>query len=125
MLNFCFPKASRLRFSKQYRLVNKQGEQRGGRLIQIQVRRGYCSDRKLGITVSRRYGKAIVRNRFKRLVREAFRLSQHDLPSHIHVNVRPFLLAKEAQMQDIRQELITLLTTPPCSANMEPRSRRG
>ncbi len=35
---------------------------------------------RLGLAVSRRAGGAVVRTRMKRLIREAFRLAQHDLP---------------------------------------------
>lgn len=36
---------------------------------------------RLGLSVSSRVGPAVVRNRWKRRIREAFRLSQHDLPA--------------------------------------------
>ncbi|ANH78727.1 Ribonuclease P protein component [Candidatus Chlamydia sanziniae] len=39
---------------------------------------GIC---KLGITVSKKFGKAHLRNYFKRIVREAFRHIRHELPS--------------------------------------------
>lgn len=36
---------------------------------------------RLGLIVSRRVGNSVVRNRVKRMLRESFRLLQHDLPA--------------------------------------------
>ncbi len=44
---------------------------------------------RLGMPVSKRFGNAVRRNRFKRLVREAFRLEQHDLPDGVDLVCLP------------------------------------
>jgi ribonuclease P protein component len=44
---------------------------------------------RLGISVSRKVGKAVVRNRWKRLLREAFRLSRQQLPVGIDLVAIP------------------------------------
>lgn len=44
---------------------------------------------RLGISVSKKAGTAVRRNRWKRLIREAFRLQQHRLPPNLDCVVRP------------------------------------
>jgi len=44
---------------------------------------------RLGLSVSRRIGGAVVRNRWKRLLREAFRLTLEKLPSGVDLVVVP------------------------------------
>ncbi len=44
---------------------------------------------RLGLAVSRQVGNAVVRNRWKRLIREAFRRHRADMPTGLDLVVRP------------------------------------
>lgn len=67
----------------------KTGAKMAGLHIVIYYRTHSFPRARLGITVSKKYGKAHDRNRFKRVVREAFRHCQHHFPQDVEVNVMP------------------------------------
>lgn len=99
----------RLRSRMQYKRMAHVQNKYTGQWIVVKTRPSKSHCPKLGITVTRRFGKSHQRNRFKRLVREAFRLSCQQFFSGIDILVQPRSLALKANMEDIRNELIQAL----------------
>jgi ribonuclease P protein component len=110
LAQFPFPKSLRLLSTHQFRRVAKYGQTVTGSYLSIQICESKKSSLKLGLTVSRKFGKAVKRNRFKRLVREAFRLSQHQLPPGTHLNIRPSKHFSTASLDALQNELLFLST---------------
>lgn len=62
---------------------------------------------RLGLSVSRKVGNAVVRNRWKRLIREAFRLTQDRLPSGIDLVIIP-RAAEPPTLAEVQTSLVRL-----------------
>ncbi len=108
-MSYGYPKTARLRHRYQYRRFGRDSLKRAGQLIVVEQRQGRADTPKLGITVTRKYGKSHERNRFKRLVREAYRLNSSQFPAGIEIHIRPKHSARHARMQDIQAELLALV----------------
>ena len=78
---FPLEKKKRLTSNKQFRAVlqGNMGVRNG--LLVLYVAENNLAYPRLGISVGKSCGGAVARNRWKRLLREAFRQSQHQIPS--------------------------------------------
>lgn len=77
-----------------------------GESVIVEVKSNRLGFPRLGITVTKRYGKAHARNRFKRLVREAFRMLDWTDFQTLDVLVKPKKNANLAEVGQIQEDLL-------------------
>jgi ribonuclease P protein component len=106
---YSYPKKVRLLSRGQFREVTKFGCERAGKRLIVQIRIKKYSLTKLGITVSKRFGKAHDRNHFKRIVREAFRLTLPTLPANLYIHIKPKEPKMFLNLSEIQTELHQLI----------------
>jgi ribonuclease P protein component len=96
----------------QFRLVYARGRKYDGPLFTAFLLKTESEDQRLGITVTRKFGRAVVRNRCKRRLREAFRLRDKEclfgIGYDLVINARSGLA--KADFVQIRQALAEVLT---------------
>lgn len=91
---------NRLRSSEQFRLAYREGRRASNDFFTVHARRNGLSQSRVGIAVSGRIGKAVVRNRVRRRIREVFR-SLPDIPAGVDVVVVAKGAVKEAAVPDL------------------------
>lgn len=87
-LVYLFPKNYRLRKRWEFEALKHNGESVQNHLFIFNyAQNSTIQAPRLGITVTRKTGNAVVRNRIKRLVRETFRKNRHKLTHNYDINV--------------------------------------
>ncbi|WP_348663156.1 ribonuclease P protein component [Chlamydia vaughanii] len=103
MHRLTLPKYARVLKRRQFLYISRSGSHCQGSQVVFHVAPSkYPGCCKLGITVSKKFGKANKRNYFKRIVREAFRQQRHQLPS-CQIVVMP-KSKKRPRFQDLLQD---------------------
>jgi len=105
---FAFSRASRLRLKKEFEAVFAAGRKTVTR--NLVAWNSPCDDKekKIGLMVSKKTGGAVKRNRLKRLLREAFRLTKKELKEGTRLIIYPKAGCAMNNLAQARQELDTL-----------------
>ncbi len=104
-----FRRHERVRKRKDYSRIYQKGARLYSDSFLVLLLANDKGIRRLGITVGKRIGNSVKRNRIKRLLREFFRLHKDDLPADrdIVITVRKDVSARP--LQEITRELEELL----------------
>jgi ribonuclease P protein component len=79
--SFAFGRELRLRRPEQFQHLRRKGLVKYAGPLRVTALPNDLGHSRLGLAISRRLGNAVRRNRVKRLVREAFRLTRHRFPA--------------------------------------------
>lgn len=102
---FSFPPESRLHRAREFDVVWRAGRKYHTRHLLVIAAAGSTSRTRLGITVSRKVGNAVCRNRIKRWIREYFRHCGAHLRPAVDINVVVKKQAGKLSHNELDQEL--------------------
>ena len=108
-VRYTFPKAARLRVRREFLALQRRGERRYSRNFIIITSPARTARPRLGVTTSRRYGKAVIRNHMKRRLREFFRVRQARISPPRDILIIPKSRAQELTFAQIVTELERVL----------------
>ena len=101
-----FPRNERIVRGVEYRSIYSSGTKLHSERFVLFSRVNGLTHHRLGITVSRKVGGAVVRNRIKRLFREVFRKSKTEIPHHLDLVLNAKRECAEAEYKDLREEFL-------------------
>jgi ribonuclease P protein component len=115
--NTRYPKSARILRAADFRKAYNQGTRFTGRYFAAFCLRVSPADRqaskaqgpRLGFTLPRAFGKAVLRNRVKRRLREALRVRLFEIASEWDIVINPRRPAISAPIEDLRRELDRLV----------------
>ncbi|MFM8273384.1 MAG: ribonuclease P protein component [Gemmata sp.] len=89
MPSFAYPQTYHMKTPAEFERCYARKRSASDGLLVVYAGENGLPHPRLGCSVSKKVGNAVVRNRYKRLFREAFRLSQHDLPTGVDLILIP------------------------------------
>jgi len=103
---FSFPRTDRLTSRRQFTGVYGRGRRVRGSVVTVfglENRLGRC---RVGLTVTRKLGNAVVRNRIKRILREIYRVNQLSLTGSLDLVINAHASIRDRTRQEIERDVV-------------------
>ena len=106
--SFRFRKQEHLRRTTDFRRVYDRRRSASDRWLIVYACENALDHNRIGLSVSRKVGQATHRNRLRRLYREAFRLTRHEMPTGLDLVLIP-RSSEEPTLEDLKASLPKLV----------------
>lgn len=104
-----FSKGERLRSRREFLEIYEKGDEVHGACLVLYLTENSLGHHRLGVTVSRKIGGAVVRNRVKRLLREIFRCGKAAFLPHCDLVVNAKKKAAYASHKQLQEDFLGAL----------------
>ncbi|MFO7890854.1 MAG: ribonuclease P protein component [bacterium] len=102
----CLPKHEIINKDNEFKKIFTRGRQWNGRFIKCFVL--HAKERKVGFIIAKRVGKAVIRNRIKRFMRETYRKNRQRI-QNFHILICARKQSRVAGYQDIYDDFQNFL----------------
>lgn len=103
-------KTQSLSENHRFRALYGRGKSRAGRFMAVYVMKNRLGPVvRLGLTVSKKLGNAVTRNRIRRRIREAYRLHEQEIKNGYDIVIVARRAAERAPFEALAKELTALL----------------
>jgi ribonuclease P protein component len=104
-----FPKTDRVLKREEFRRIYQKGRKVQARYFTAFVMSSEEQQSRIGITVTRKFGKSVKRNRARRLLREVFKNNKWLVPPGVDIVINVKAPLVEAGYREIEGDFITFL----------------
>lgn len=108
-MNYRLEKTRRIINNNEYRLVYKHGKYEVGRMCVLYRMPVAKKPTRIGFVTGKKVGGAVQRNRARRLMKEVYRLHQHEIREGYHIVIVGRGPLKDATYERAEKEILYLL----------------